>query len=164
MPATDRLSLPLLAVAQAQKEMTHNEALTIVDAMLQPVVLAETAIVPTSPVPGQAWIVGSGAAGAWTGQIGSLATWTAGGWRFVAPFEGLVVWDVSQAMPRRRSASAWLSGETRGNLLLHGGQQVVGAQYGTIAAATGGTIVDIESRATIASILAALRSHGLIAT
>ena len=37
---TDRLSLPLLAVAQAQKEATHNEALVLIDALVQPVVVS----------------------------------------------------------------------------------------------------------------------------
>ena len=37
---TDRLLLPLLATAQAQKEVTHNEALTLVDLLLAPVVEA----------------------------------------------------------------------------------------------------------------------------
>ena len=132
--------------------------------MIQPVVQGETAVVPASPLPGQAWVVGSGAAGAWTGQVGSLASWTAGGWRFVVPFEGLIVWDVSQAMQRRRSAAVWLTGETRGSVLIHSGQQVVGARQAAITAATGGSNADTESRTAIASILAALRSHGLIAT
>ncbi len=31
---TSRLSLPLLHASQAQKEMTHNEALTLIDLLL----------------------------------------------------------------------------------------------------------------------------------
>ena len=37
---TSRLGLPTLAAAQAQKEMTHNEALTLLDVAVQPVVAA----------------------------------------------------------------------------------------------------------------------------
>ncbi|MBL0914169.1 MAG: response regulator, partial [Sphingopyxis sp.] len=34
LPRTARYSLPLLALAQAQKEVTHNEALVLLDAMM----------------------------------------------------------------------------------------------------------------------------------
>ena len=40
MTVTDRFALPLLAAAQAQKEVTHNEALARVDALLHAVVVA----------------------------------------------------------------------------------------------------------------------------
>jgi len=36
LPSTPRLALPLLAVAQAQKEVTHNEALALLDLLVQP--------------------------------------------------------------------------------------------------------------------------------
>jgi phage gp45-like len=44
-----------------------------------------------------------------------------------------------------------------------GNIQVVGSQGASIANATGGTVVDIEARATQDLILTALRTHGLIA-
>lgn len=62
---TDRLALALIAPGQAQKEMTHNEALARLDIMVQPVVQAiAPASVPASPTFGQCWIVGVGASGA----------------------------------------------------------------------------------------------------
>ncbi len=164
MATTDRLGLPLLAVAQAQKEVTHNEALTLLDAAVQPVVVAETSSVPSNPTAGQAWIVGPAADGAWAGRAGAVAAWTQGGWRFVAPFEGMAVWDLALAMPRRRAGSAWLSGQARGTTLTHDGYQVVGPRQPAIAAPSGGSTVDVEARATIAGVLAALRTHGLIST
>jgi hypothetical protein len=86
---TDRLAMPLLFAGQAQKEITHNEALTLLDMLVQPVALSTTlAITPAQPEPGQCWIVPSGASGAWADRAGELALWTAGGWRFVAPKAG----------------------------------------------------------------------------
>jgi len=42
--------------------------------------------------------------------------------------------------------------------------QVLGAQGAAVADASGGTVVDIEARAAINSLLARLRAHGAIAT
>jgi phage gp45-like len=42
--------------------------------------------------------------------------------------------------------------------------QVIGLQQPTIANPTGGTIVDIEARTAIISILTAMKTHGIIAT
>ena len=44
-----------------------------------------------------------------------------------------------------------------------GNIKVVGSQQSTIANPTGGTVIDVQARATIASIITALKNHGLIA-
>lgn len=54
-----RLGLPLLQTGQAQKEMTHNEALTLLDFAVQPVVEAVGVDTPpAAPAPGACWVVG----------------------------------------------------------------------------------------------------------
>jgi hypothetical protein len=161
---TDRLALPLLATAQAQKETTHNEALALLDAVVQPVVVAVApAGIPSSPSPGQIWVVPPSPTGAWAGRGGSLAVWTAGGWRFVAPFEGMTVWSIADSMPFRRAGAAWVAGVLTGRSLVLDGVQVLGARGAAIATPAGGTIIDAEGRAAIGSILTALRNHGIIA-
>ena len=63
--ASARLGLPFLAAGQAQKEVTHNEALALIDAGLSPA--AETIGVtapPSAPALGQCWIVGGAPSGA----------------------------------------------------------------------------------------------------
>src|SRR3546814_15984185 len=69
LPITPRFALPLLAVAQAQKEVTHNEALTLLDALVHAAIEAgPLATPPASPAVGPCWIVDADATGAWTGE------------------------------------------------------------------------------------------------
>ena len=71
--ATTRHGLPLLQAGQAQKEVTHNEALVLLDLLAHPAVEGVLATPPAAPTPGQGWIIGAGATGAWSGQDGALA-------------------------------------------------------------------------------------------
>jgi hypothetical protein len=87
---TPRLALPLLQPGQAQKETTHNEALTVLDLTVQASVLTVgTNVPPAVPLVGSAWIVGTAPTGGWVGQARAIAGWTSGGWRFVAPRDGM---------------------------------------------------------------------------
>jgi hypothetical protein len=163
--ATHRLALPLLTPGQAQKELTHNEALTRVDMLVQPVVQAiAPPSVPGAPVPGQCWIVGENPAGAWLGQDGAIACWTEGGWRFVDATDGMQLWCLGDNMPAVRMAGQWRIGHLCAAAIEIEGQPVVGAQRPAIADPVGGNVIDPEARATILAILGALRGHGLIAT
>jgi len=162
---SDRLGLPLLAVAQAQKEMTHNEALALLDIAVQPVVQSVgLASGPATPVIGQCWIVGTSPAGAWTGYPGALAGWTAGGWRFLAPFEGMQVWSVADGCVARHTGGTWTIGQITGSALRIGGNQVVAGRQAHIASPSAGGTIDTEARTVINAMLAALRTHGLIAS
>jgi hypothetical protein len=164
MTTTERLKLPLLAVAQAQKEMTHNEALTLLDVAVQPVVQAiAPASIPSSPIAGQCWIVGTDPSGEWAGQASALAAWTAGGWRFIAPFEGMTIWSIADAQTARWSGSTWVIGQVTATKISIGGQQVVGPRRPAIVVPAGGSAIDIQARNAIVAMLETLASHGLIA-
>jgi hypothetical protein len=161
---TARLALPQLAMAQAQKEMTHNEALVLLDAAVQAVVVAVAPpALPSAPVPGQCWIVGAGAGGEWAGHEGALAVWTAGGWRFIAPFEGMAVWSLADSATAVRTDGEWAIGRLAGSMLSIDGVQVVGPRQPAIADPVGGSVVDVDCRAATVAILSALRTHGLVA-
>ena len=160
-----RFALPLLQPGQAQKELFHNEALARIDALLHPAVAAiATNDPPGAPAPGQGWIVGSAPTGAWTGKAGQIAAWTGGGWRFLVPIAGTTAWIAAAGRWAWHDGSAWQTGPLPTGGIAVGGVQVVSARGAAIAAATGGANIDAEARAAIASILAALRTHGLIAT
>ena len=89
MLATPRLDLPLLAANQAQKHVTHNEALVALDALIQLSVLDRThAEPPPASAEGDRHIVASTAMGAWSGRSGMIAVMQDGAWRFLAPRQG----------------------------------------------------------------------------
>lgn len=161
---TARHGLPLLAPGQAQKEMFHNEALAMIDLLLHAAVEAVGLDVPpAAPAEGRSWIVGAAPTGDWSGHAHHLASWTSGGWRFVAPTTGLTV---ALSPGRTRAAwdgTLWAVGTVEADRLIVAGKQVVGAQHAPIADAAGGLTIDAEARGTLGTVLAALRSHGLIA-
>lgn len=161
---TPRFALPLLASGQAQKEVTHNEALTLADLLMAPVVVAVAPPgVPANPAVGDAWIVGAAPQAPWDGQAHRLAFWSDGGWRFVSAPVGMTVWSVGDQLPVRRTASGWDIGQIDAAVVRIGGNQIVGPRLAGIAAPSGGSTVDFEARAAIDALLARLRTHGLIA-
>jgi hypothetical protein len=159
---TARLGLPFILPGQAQKELFHNEALALVDAALHPVIEgAPQADPPAAPAEGQSWIVGMGASGAWAGKESMLATWTGGGWRFVSPPPGMLVWNRVAGHWIHWTGSQWTTGELPATRLTIGGKKVVGERQPALPSVSGGTIIDEEARIAIAAITATLKSHGL---
>ncbi|MBD8893486.1 DUF2793 domain-containing protein [Roseibium litorale] len=90
MSDTIRLALPLLAAAQAQKHVTHNEALQRLDALTQPLIQSRSLSgPPLDPDSGALWLVASSGTGDWSGKDGRLALWLDGAWLFLTAFEGM---------------------------------------------------------------------------
>jgi hypothetical protein len=70
---TPRLGLPYIAQGQAQKEVTHNEALILLDIVSGGGVLdRDLNVPPISPASGDAYIVGPSPSGVWAGRAGSI--------------------------------------------------------------------------------------------
>ncbi len=92
---TGRLLLPYILQSQSQKEVTHNDALNILDVLIQAVVQnVGLNTPPGSPTVGQCWVVGSSPTGAWAGKASQIAQAVdGGGWFFVAPFKRLKLWN-----------------------------------------------------------------------
>jgi hypothetical protein len=83
------LMLPYMAAAQAQKHLTHNQALEWLDLIVQLTLKSFSQTVPPlTPAESEVWAIGSGAVGEWVGQDGKLAAWSNGGWLFVTPRVG----------------------------------------------------------------------------
>jgi len=105
----------------------------------------------------------AGASGAFAGHEGEIAGWSAGGWRFVVPVEGMRLTDRVSGVELAFRSGAWTSGSLRASEVLIGGVKVLGARGSAIADAAGGTTIDTQVRAEVMQILGALRTHGLIA-
>lgn len=166
MTTTSRFALPLLHAGQAQKELFHNEAVVRIDTLLHPDVHGVGVDAPpTTPEPGQAWIVGAAPTGEWAGHVDEIACWTDGGWRFAAPRTGMEIWAQSLARPvRYRAGMGWQAGVIAASRIEIDGVQVIGARGEPVATPAGGAIVDEQARNAIGAILDALRAHGLIAS
>ena len=164
MSATPRLSLPFLSAGQAQKEITHNEALQALDCLVAGAVEEPSTVTPpAAPVLGACYIVDQSPTGAWTGMSHCVAGWTSGGWRFIQPIDGMTFYVRSTSTWTVFRSGAWEVGIVRGDALILGGEQVVGPRLAGIPSASGGTTVDAEARAVLDEVLNALRQHGLIA-
>ena len=144
MSHTPNLALPLLYAAQSQKEITHNEALVVLDGLV-PGCVEAVATDPGSLVAqaGQSWIVGTAPVGAWVGRAGVIAIFTDGGWRFVLPALGMCLYDRSRNFVLMYDGSEW-------------------ALPPSFVHPVGGDIVDTQARAAIAALASALQAAGLV--
>ena len=108
MDTTSNLGLPFIAAAQAQKHVTHNEALRALDAVVQLMVLDnDLSAPPGAPPEGARYIVAAGASGAWTGQEGQIAAFQDGAWAFYSPREEWLAWVADEAAAYVWTGSAW---------------------------------------------------------
>ena len=90
---TSNLLLPYILAAQAQKHVTHNEALRILDGLIQLSVLdRDLTAPPGSPADGDRYIVASGGTGDWAGWDLNVALFTDGAWLRLPPRTGWRAW------------------------------------------------------------------------
>ncbi len=107
MPPTPNLSLPLIEAGQAQKHVTHNEALLLLDDVVQLAVVAVSVDPPISPTNGERHIVGAAASGEFAGHENEIAAFQDGGWAFLLPRPGWRAWQIDEAKLRVWTGSTW---------------------------------------------------------
>lgn len=108
MDHTPRLTLPFIMPSQAQKHITHNEAIEALDALVQPTVESRTvATAPLSPLAGDVYLVPAGATGTWAGHTDELAAWQSGAWQFHDPAPGWQVYVKAEQTLYVFDAGAW---------------------------------------------------------
>lgn len=118
MPQSDDLSphlgLPYLLPAQAQKHVTHNEALRLLDLLVQLAVSRrDLASPPSAPAEGERHIVGTAAAGDWAGQEGRIAVHEQGSWSFITPQPGWRVQILAEGAELVHDGDGWVEGPKR---------------------------------------------------
>ncbi len=145
--ATARHMLPYLFVGQSQKELTHNEALAHIDALLHPVVEGRQVAPPsalTASDDGKCWLVKGPATGAWAGKENQIAQWAGGSWRYLGPVAGMTVWHGFENLRLFYIGGNW-------------------QPMPAIGDPSGGATVDAEARTALTAILEHLRQIGSIA-
>jgi len=101
--------LPYLLPSQAQKHVTHNEALAMLDVLVQMSVMdRDLTAPPGTPADGDRYIVASSPTGDWVGQAGKVAFFRDGEWEFMSASSGWTAWVVDEAMLVFWNGSAWV--------------------------------------------------------
>ena len=109
MESTTNLKMPLLVSNQSQKEIIHNEALIIIDNILQNGVIDKDLTTPPSnPNSNDIYIVGASATGAWSGKDNQLAFYD-NGWRFIEAREGFTFWVNDEDKLYTYNGSKWIA-------------------------------------------------------
>ena len=94
--------------SQAQKHVTHNEALTLLDGLIHLVIKTEGENAPPAGAAiDDAFIVGAPASGAWFGQEGRIAFNTDAGWRFSIPARGTIAFFAATDELRMYEQGVW---------------------------------------------------------
>jgi hypothetical protein len=136
-------SLPLLVPGQAQKEFYLNQALSILDALCPQAVVASQGAPPAAIADSACFRITSPASADWAGNEDHLAIGIGGDWHFVAPREGMQVFDAD--------AGHWL--------VFRSGWRAAVAPV----IAEGGSVIDAAARTALAELIEDLRNIGILA-
>ena len=110
MDATTNLKLPFIMPSQAQKHVTHNESLLLLDSIVQLSVLdRDMTGEPDQAAEGDRYIVASEASGTWAGQSGKLAAFQDGAWTFLEPRIGWQAWVADEGIFVVWNGTDWIT-------------------------------------------------------
>jgi len=161
MAETVRHGFPLISAGQAQKEITHNESISLIDAKLNISVLSrQVQNPPSSPDIGDSYIVPNLTTGDWLAREGKIATFDGYGWNFHEPITGTAVWIVDE-----KGSSIWDDGWSNGwpvKSIQIGERNIFSAPIVRVLSPDGGELIDIEARNALVQIINALSDQGLI--
>ena len=99
MSTTGRLGLPYILQAQAQKEVTHNQALNILDVFVNTVVEAIVDDLPDTANDGDIYITGRN----------KLAQYMSGSWTYYQPLQFMEIWLKNTKSRMMYNGGDWIS-------------------------------------------------------
>jgi len=110
MTDSPNLALPFIEGGELLPDVTLNEALRLIDTLVQlAVVDRDLNAPPGSPADGQRWIVKASPSptGAWSGHGNHVAAWQDGAWVFSVPKAGWLAFVVDEGVLLAWSGTAW---------------------------------------------------------
>lgn len=111
------LQMPYLAASQAQKHVTHNEALSLLDGLVHLAVISRVvATPPASPTNGQRYLIPAAPTAEWVGRTGKIALRMEGAWRYLTPIEGWRLWVSDEDLLLSFDGNLWVSGSVPSSL------------------------------------------------
>lgn len=106
--------LPLIQPSQAQKDVTHNAALAVLDVLVQTSAISRTLTAPPGGVvAGACYIVANGATGDWLGQDRTVAVYSGSFWDFYIPKTGWRVWLEAETTEAVFDGAVWTTSADR---------------------------------------------------
>lgn len=115
MDTTPNLQLPYLIASQAQKHVTHNEAIRALDALVQLGIKDRNLTAPpASPIDGDRYIIAASATGDWTGHDLKIAAYQDNAWMYYTPQEGWLCWVQDEAILVVWNGTDWIVASSGG--------------------------------------------------
>ena len=109
MSETSNLALPFIEASQAQKHVTHNDALRQLDMLVQVHAVSKNANNPPAiPQEGIVYLVAAGATDDWQAKDDHIAAYQDGVWKFHFPKIGFRVWVEDEAILAIWNGSDWV--------------------------------------------------------
>lgn len=140
------LKLPYLAPAQAQKHVTHNEALRQLDAIVQLSVIRIVNEPPTAPQNGECYLVGLDPQKGFANKANHIAAFQDGAWVFLSPNIGWRSYVQDTAQLRIFNGTEWqgLSGGESPETSLKFGINTMANETNRLAVKSPATLLDNE--------------------
>jgi len=109
MTDTANLRLPCIEGSQAQKHVTHNEALRMLDALVHlTIVDRDLTAPPETAYEGDRYIVNAEATGIWAGYEDTIMAWQDGAWLICVPRPGWLAYVLDEGALLVWSGYAWI--------------------------------------------------------
>lgn len=145
---TSRHKLPLLAVGQAQKEYTHNEALLLMDNLINPSIHSildnpdEIDEAVNTSEESRAWLISDTPSGIWSQRANQIVVQTPNGFRYIEAVSGMRIYNEQSECIMMFKEGYWYMAPI-------------------LTVPVGGDVIDSQARESISVILDSLRQFGL---